>query len=229
MHSLLVSIISATLVFTVTAADNQLTAEEKKAGWKLLFDGKSTDAWRSFKKQTFPDRGWTVENGILKLERNGKGGDIVSKETFSEFDLTWDWRIPPGANNGLKYFILEERGQATGHEYQMIDDKAIQSSPKHRTASFYDVLPPTEDAPLNPTGEWNHSRILVEGNRVEHWINGKKVLEYELGSKDVLKAVQNSKFKAVPGFGTKVKGHILLTDHHDPVEYKNIKIRDLIR
>jgi hypothetical protein len=210
------------------AADNQLSATEQKDGWKLLFDGASTKGWRSFKKDTFPKRGWSVKDGVLELEAGSKAGDIITDKTFWNFDLTWDWKIPPGANNGLKYFITEERKQAIGHEYQMIDDKGGEDpGVKHSTAAFYDVLPPDPNKPLKAPGEWNHSRVLVQGNHVEHWLNGAKVLEYELGSPEVLEAVQHSKFKSVPGFGTHIQGHILLTYHNDAVSYKNIKIREL--
>lgn len=216
------------LVVSASAAHNELTPDEKKAGWKMLFDGKTTSGWRGFKKPSFPEKGWTVRDGELQLEAGSKAGDIITEQKFSEFDLTWEWKIPPGANNGIKYFILEERRQALGHEYQMIDESDRKKiAPKHRTASFYEVLPPSQDKPLKPPGEWNHSRVLVQGNHVEHWLNGKKVLEYELGSEEVLKAVQNSKFKTVKGFGERQNGHILLTYHNDPVSYRNIKIRPL--
>lgn len=208
------------------AVPNQLTPEETAAGWRLLFDGKTTQGWRGFGKPGFPSQGWIVADGELRLQAGSKAGDIITVDKFRDFDLTWEWKLPRGANNGLKYFILEERGQPIGHEYQMIDDVAgHDSGPKHSTASFYDVLPPAADKPLQPPGEWNLSRVLVQGQRVEHWLNGRKVLEYTLGSESVLAAVQASKFKSVPGFGTKVEGHILLTYHHDPVAYRNIKIR----
>lgn len=221
-------VILLAVIVCTSAAHNELTPEEKKAGWKLLFDGKTTTGWRSFKKDSFPEKGWTVKDGELQLESGSKAGDILFDEKFSDFDLSWEWKIPKGANNGLKYFILEERGSAIGHEYQMIDDKdGHDSGPKHSTASFYDVLAPAADKPLKSPGEWNHSRVLVQGNHVEHWLNGKKVLEYELGSEAVLQAVQKSKFKSVDGFGKKQQGHILLTYHNDPVSYRNIKIRPL--
>jgi hypothetical protein len=215
-------------VISTRPAENELTPAEQKEGWKLLFDGKTTQGWRSFRKQTFPQKGWVVKDGELQLEPGSKAGDIITDEKFSDFDLTWEWKIPKGANNGVKYFILEERGEAVGHEYQMIDDKnGHDYGPKHATASFYDVLPPTDLNATKPVGEWNHSRVLVQGNHVEHWLNGKKVLQYELGSPEVLAAVQKSKFKSVPGFGQKQNGHILLTYHNDPVSYRNIKIRRL--
>ncbi len=217
-------------VVAAQAALNELTETEKREDWKLLFDGKTTAGWHSFKKTTFPAKGWTVVDGELRLAANSKAGDIVTDQTFSDFDLVWEWKIEPGGNNGVKYFITEERSSAVGHEYQMIDDPAEKESAdggKHSTASFYDVLPPAKDKPLKKTGEWNLSRVLVQGNHVEHWLNGKKVLEYELGSDQVLEAVQKSKFRSVPGFGTKIRGHILLTEHHDAATFRNIKIREL--
>ena len=226
MRKLLYSICIATLLANVSAAENQLTEREKAAGWELLFDGRTGKGWRSMKKETFPEKGWGVADGTLKLEAKSRPGDLISEGTYSEFDLRWEWRIPAGANNGLKYFIIEKRG-AIGHEYQMIDDAGTRSIPKHSTASFYDVLAPAEDKPLKAPGEWNESRILVKGSKAQHWLNGAMVLEYELGSPATLAAVQKSKFKDVPGFGTRVEGHILLTDHSDQVEYRNIKILPL--
>jgi hypothetical protein len=209
-----------------SAAPNELTSAEKADGWKLLFDGKSTAGWRSFKKQTFPDKGWIVEDGCLKKVADVHGGDILTAATFNDFDLRWEWRIPPRANNGVKYFITEERNGPIGHEYQLIDDSLVKEG-KSSTASFYEVLPPSADKPLKPPGQWNESRILVKGSRVEHWLNGQKVLEYELGSEQVKQGVAASKFKNVKGFGEKLKGHILLTDHRDEAWFRNIKIREL--
>ncbi len=205
---------------------NQLTEAEKNAGWKLLFDGKTTQGWRSFKKQTFPDQGWAVENGWLKKVANVRGGDIITADTFNDFELQWEWRLAAKGNSGVKYFITEERASAVGHEYQMLDDIGKPSN-KGSTASFYAVLPPKTNGPLKPAGEINHSRVLVQGNQVEHWLNGEKVLEYELGSEEVMAGVATSKFKDVKGFGTKIKGHILLTDHRDEGWLRNIKIREL--
>jgi hypothetical protein len=208
------------------AEPNTLSKAEKAAGWKLLFNGKDLEGWRNFKKEKAPQKGWVVENGWLKHVQNAGGGDIITTEQFDNFDLEWDWIIPPGANNGIKYFITESRSEAIGHEYQMIDEKLVKN-PKDSTASFYDVLPPRADKPLKPPGQANHSRVLVQGNHVEHWLNGEKVLEFELGSPEVLAAVQKSKFKSVPGFATHIKGHILLTDHRDEASFQNIKIRPL--
>ena len=210
----------------VWAAPNELTPSEKAEGWKLLFDGKTTAGWRSFKKQTFPEKGWVVEDGCLKKVANVQGGDIITTNTFNDFDLRWEWRVAPKANNGIKYFITEERSAAIGHEYQMIDDSLVKEG-KSSTASFYEVLPPSADKPLKPPGEWNQSRVLVKGNHVEHWLNGAKVLEYELGSEQVKAGVASSKFKNVKGFGEKLKGHILLTDHKDEAWFRDLRIREL--
>ena len=209
---------------------NQLTAAEKAAGWKLLFDGASTKGWRAYKKNSFPAKGWKVEDGILKKVAGETGGDIITESKFDNFDLQWEWRIAEKGNNGIKYLVTEERSSAPGHEYQMLDDAGHPDGkvgPKRQTASFYDVLPPAADKKLNPPGEWNSSRVLIQGNHVEHWLNGAKVLEYELGSEAVLAAVQQSKFKTAKGFGTKITGHILLTDHHDECWFRNLKIREL--
>lgn len=208
------------------AADNQLTPQEKAEGWKMLFDGKTTTGWRGFKKTTFPAQGWVVEDGWLKKTAKVRGGDIISLDQFSEFELQWEWRIPPKANNGIKYFITEERATAIGHEYQMIDDATVKEG-KGKTASFYDVLPPKDHKPIKFAPEFNQSRVMVKGNHVEHWLNGELVLAYELGSPEVLGAVAKSKFKGVEGFGTRLKGHILLTDHNDEASFRNVKIRSL--
>ena len=207
---------------------NQLTAEEQVAGWKLLFDGKTLNGWRGFKKKEPPKQGWVIEDGSLKKVGGIQGGDIVSEEQFTDFELSWEWRMPGRANNGIKYFITEQRSSAIGHEYQMIDDSVVKS-PLQKTASFYDVLPPKSETGLKPPMEWNTSRVIVRGNQVEHWLNGNKVLEYELGSEQVLAAVAKSKFKDVSGFGTKITGHILLTDHKDEASFRNIKIRPLAK
>jgi hypothetical protein len=200
------------------------------AGWKSLFDGKSLQGWRLYGKQELPGAGWTVEDGNLKKRAKVRGGDIITKTKFRDFELSWEWRLMPGGNNGLKYLVTENRPGAPGHEYQMIDDKGHPDAArgaKWMTASFYDVLPPSADKPIKPAGEWNSSRVLVNGNHVEHWLNGAKVLEYELGSDAVKSAVAGSKFRAARGFGTKIEGHVMLTDHQDECWFRNIKIREL--
>lgn len=209
---------------------NQLSPDEKAGGWKLLFDGQTTQGWHSFRKDSFPATGWVVEDGWLHcLGKNG--GDLLSNGEYDQFDLRWEWRIEPAGNSGLKYFVLESRKSALGHEYQMLDDERNPDGKiadgKHVTASFYDVFKPTVAPPTKPVGEINHSRIVVRGNHVEHWLNGVKVLDYECGSPAVKAAVAESKFKDVDGFGECVKAHLLLQDHHSQVWFRSIKIRDL--
>ena len=216
--------------FTISAAPaNELSDQEKSGGWKLLFDGKSSQGWRSFKKQAFPAQGWAIEEGWLHCLGKG-GGDIITDSEFEDFELQWDWKQAPAGNSGLKYFITETRNSAIGHEYQLIDEEresdARQASGKRVSAAFYDVLKPERVATKLP-GEINNSRILVQGKHVEHWLNGRKVLEYECGSEALKAAVAKSKFKNTPGFGEKIKGHILLQDHHSEVWFRNLRIREL--
>ncbi len=215
-----------------SAADtaNRLTAEEQQAGWQLLFDGKSLNGWRLYNKKSAPEAGWKVEDGLLRKMPDERGGDIITEAMFDDFEFAWEWRISAGGNNGVKYLVTEKRTSAPGHEYQMIDDNGHPDGKlgaKRQTASFYDVLPPDTSKALRPVGEWNSSRILVRGAHIEHWLNGVKVLEYELGSDEVKAALAASKFKNVPEFGTKIKGHIMLTDHRDECWFRNMKIRAL--
>jgi hypothetical protein len=212
------------------AEPNHLTSADKAAGWQLLFDGKTTQGWHTFKKDTFPAKGWVVEDGWLHC-LGEHGGDIVSEPQFDQFELVWEWKLAPGGNSGLKYFVSDTRSSALGHEYQMLDDDqhpdAKLGAGKRVTASFYDVLKPTVKPPAKPMGEINQSRILVHGNHVEHWLNGVMVLEYEAGSEAVKTAVAASKFNKTPQFGERLKGHILLQDHESNVWFRNVKIRDL--
>lgn len=211
---------------TDVSPPNTLSAAEHAAGWKLLFDGRTTTGWRGYRKTGFPDRGWVIEDGVLKKVAGVRGGDIITVEAFDDFELSWEWRIAAGGNSGVKYFILEAGGSAVGHEYQMIDDSRVRDH-KGSTASFYDVLPPQPGKRPPRIGDWNASRIIVQGDHVEHWLNGEKVLEYELGSPAVLAAVAKSKFRDVKGFGTKRRGHVLLTDHTDEACFRNLKLREL--
>lgn len=214
--------------FALAAAEpppNQLTDAEEAAGWRLLFDGKSLAGWQVAGKTTPPTQGWVVEDGILKKQQGVRGGDLLSVEGFEDFEFAWTWRLPGNGNNGVKFFVLPERG-FVGHEYQMYSE-ARGGKGKGSTGSFYDVLPPAPDRLPFKASEWSHSRVLVQGNQVEHWLNGQKILEYELGSPEVLAAVQNSKFRNTRDFGRKVRGHILLTDHGDAAWFKDVKIREL--
>ena len=229
-----IGLLAFSIVLAVTSAlaadaPNQLTEEEKAGGWKLLFDGKTTQGWHTFKKQTFPEKGWDVSESWLHGAGKG-GGDILSDAEFDQFELQWEWKQAPGGNSGLKYFVLETRNSALGHEYQMVDDERetdARTYSKHATASFYDVLKPTTKLPIRPAGETNLSRIVVKGNGVEHWLNGVKVLDYSCSSEAVKAAVAQSKFRNVRGFGDRVKGHLLLQEHGSEVWFRNLKIREI--
>jgi hypothetical protein len=219
---------------TQTSTDNQLTAAEKQAGWTLLFDGKSLDGWRGYKRPDATGSRWKVENGTLTLPPNdGKdtrgARDIISAATFDRFELTFDFKVAQGANSGVKYYVLEDLDSAIGHEYQIIDDERHADAKiglERQTASFYDVLEPQKRT-LKPAGEWNAGRIVAMGPVVEHHLNGTRVLSYELDSPALRKAIADSKFKDVARFGKLQKGHILIQDHGDQVWYRNVKIRRL--
>jgi len=211
------------------AADNQLTRAEKSAGWQLLFDGHSMNGWRPYAKK--PAGGWEVVDGTLHAIAKVKGSELITEKKFKDFELAWDWKVPPAGNNGVKYFVTEARPHSPGPEYQMIDDDGHPDGKRggrlHQTAAFYDILPPAADKPVHAPGEWNHSRIVARGNHVEHWLNGRKVLEFELDSPEVKAGIAKSKFKNERGFGEHIEGHIMLTYHQDNCWYKNIKIREL--
>ena len=204
--------------------------------WEILFDGKSTEKWRGKSTADFPDGGWKVENGLLFLD--GKGGDIITKETYSDFELVFDFNLTEKANSGVKYFVDTlvngESGKTmvNGPEYQIIDDynhPEIKKDPNglSSTASTYLLYAPDNNKKLNPAGEWNTGKILAKDGKVEHWLNGKKVLTYNRGSKDFQTRKAKTKFKSDDQYGELESGHILLTDHHDKVFFRNIKIRRL--
>lgn len=220
------SLVSLGASVLVLCSASSCSAGSESRDWKPLFEGKSTAAWRGYRDTKFPKTGWIVKDGCLVKVGGEHGGDLVTEAEFDDFELEWEWKLPPKANNGVKYLVTEKRPSAPGHEYQMVDDSTVRD-PRSKTATFYDVLPLSVKSPVKPPGEWNTSRILVRGNHVEHWLNGIKVLEYELGSPEVKAAVAKTKFKNEPGFGEKIKGRIMLTDHHDEAWYRNIRIREL--
>jgi hypothetical protein len=220
------------------AALNQLSAKEKAAGWRLLFDGKSTKGWRVFKGVKFPDKGWLVKDGILEHEKSDKFniGDLVTEEEFDNFELTLEFRLPGGGNSGIKYLvdesIVKEGNHGVAFEFQLLDDAKHPDAKKgkdgNRTCgSLYDLIPAAKDKLVKPIGEWNEAHLVVNGNHIEHWLNGKKVLEYERSS-DALKAlIAESKYKTIAGFGEAKKGRILLQDHNDAIAFRNIRVHKL--
>jgi len=222
---------------------NQLTLDEEKNGWKLLWDGSTNEGWRGARLDNFPAEGWIMENGELIVlssggEESAAGGDIVTEDLYGNFELQLDFKLTEGANSGIKYFVDTDinkgPGSSIGLEYQILDDEnhpdaKLGNHEGSRTlASLYDLIKVDRDKPVNPVGEWNHARILSKDNHVEHWLNGMKVLEYERKSDTYKKLVAESKYKVWPNFGEADQGHILLQDHGDRVAFKNIKIRPIL-
>jgi len=219
---------------------NNLTYQEKNDGWQMLWDGKTTNGWRGAKLDEFPSQGWSIENGELIVAETGgaestAGGDIVSTENYSDFELQVDFKLTPGANSGIKYYVDTELnkgpGSSIGLEYQILDDELhpdakLGAQEGSRTVvSLYDLIQADPNKPINPVGDWNTAYIKSIGNHVEHWLNGVKVLEYERGSEEFLKLVLESKYAIWPNFGLLDEGQILLQDHGDKVWFRNIKVR----
>ena len=229
-------------IYVVNMQPNKLTDYEKKNGWKLLFDGKSNKGWKSARSNKFPEKGWVIENGNLSVlpsqgKESANGGDIISNEQFSAFDLSFSFKLTTGANSGVKYFVtLQEKtdGSAIGLEYQVLDDTLhpdakLGINGNRTLASLYDLIKADKQKRfIKPIGEWNWGRVVVyPDNRVEHFLNGVKVLEYVRGSEEYRRLVANSKYKIWPNFGEAKQGHILLQDHGDAVSFRSIKIREL--
>lgn len=228
--------------YVVNYVPNSLNSYEKKDGWRLLFDGKSSNGWMSFRKTPFPEKGWGIKDGTINvLPSEGKeaanGGDIVTKDQYKAFDLSFEYKLTPGANSGVKYFVTlteNNAGSAIGLEYQVLDD-ALHPDAKlgregNRTlASLYDLIKAEKPAAaVRPIGQWNIGRVVVyPDNKVEHYLNGIKVLEYVRGSKDFRDLVAISKYNVWKNFGEAQQGHILLQDHGDAVSYRSIKIKPL--
>ena len=223
------------------AGTRPLTPEETRDGWRLLWDGKTTHGWRSARGPRFPEGGWQMRDGILTVlpsggGEGGVGGDIITVDRYSDFELMVDFKIAPGTNSGIKIFVDPELnkgpGSSIGLEYQRLDDVRHPDAKLGRDGtrtlgSLYDLYPPSPDKRPNPIGEWNTALIISRGPRVEHWLNGRKILEYTRFTPEFRQRVSDSKFKVWPNFGELRVGHILLQDHGDEVSFRNIKIREL--
>ena len=236
------------LVLQTTASrPNELTAAELNAGWQLLFDGRTFVGWRGLGYDSVPTAHWMIEDGAIKKIASGKvptlpdgqplaGGDLMTVDSFADFELTWEWKVTPGANSGVKYNVSEEfsvaqapNHAALGFEYQILDDDRHEDGklPSHRAGALYDLIAPGSRKQLRPVGEWNQSRVVFRGNHGEHWLNGQKIVEFELGTAHMDSLLAKSKYRAIQGFANRRRGHIVLQDHGDEVYFRNVKVREL--
>lgn len=225
---------------TVAMVDSNayLTSEEQEQGFVLMFDGKTTNGWRSYNNTSFPDSGWMVDNGTLRCigsgmgEAGGKGGDIIYDKKFKDFHLKLEWKISEGGNSGIFYLgqeIPNEPVWKSAPEYQVLDnikhlDANLGKDGNRKSASLYDLIPANPQN-AKPAGQWNTAEIMVYQGTVVHKQNGETVLEYHLGTPDWDKMIKESKFRDFPEFGKYIEGYIALQDHGNDVWFRNIKIR----
>lgn len=228
----------------MAAEPNILTLQEQAAGWRLLFDGRSTAGWHTYGKKTVTPGSWKIQDGCLVIPKgngrpNGTGGDLVTNVLYTNFELEFEWRVGPVGNSGVEYLFTEgEKRTASfypgdtgdspmGFEYQVLDDAPHAKNAANRlAASIYSLVTATGKM-LRPVGEFNQGRVIVDGNHVEHWLNGRKVAECELGSAELQRIIAGSKYKYYPGVGVKRATPIALQDHGAEVAYRNLKLREL--
>ncbi|MEJ2238430.1 MAG: DUF1080 domain-containing protein [Gemmatimonadales bacterium] len=227
---------------------NTLTSAEEANGWKLLFDGRTFEGWRGLGLDSIPEGHWLIEDGSIRKVASGdvptaadgqplEGGDVMTTGTYRDFELAFEWKVGPGANSGIKYNVSEDMSTASppvhaalGFEYQILDDDLhpdAQNGPNRTAAALYDLFPPAPNKSLQPVGSFNQGRIVFSGGHGEHWLNGVKVLEFDLGSDSFDSAFAASKYVPIEGFAEKRSGHIVLQDHGDDVWFRSIKIREL--
>ena len=229
---------------------NQLTDQEKADGWRLLFDGETFNGWRGLGRDHVPEAHWKIEDGAIRKLNSDEvpklpdgsdpeSGDLATVETFENYELYFEWKILKAGNSGLKYNVSEEISKkygsgfsALGFEYQLLDDEDPKYDgklkPSQYTSSLYDMIPAeSESVQKKPVGEFNSSKIIIDGNYVEHWLNGKKTVSYEFGSDQLVSAYEDSKFIKYENFLDKKSGHIILQNHSDDAWFRNIKIREI--
>lgn len=212
----------------VTPQPNTLSPAERAAGWRLLFDGRTTDGWRGFRQPGFPEKGWVVEDGVLKVLSGG--GDLITTDQFGDFELVLEFMTTPKANSGIIFRATEEHSTPwqTGPEFQILDDGGheMAADHPHSAGSLYDLAPPAKGKVLRPAGEWNQARIILSDGRLRHYLNGTKLVDLRVDGDAWRELIAGSKFKGYDGFGVRPRGHIALQDHGDQVWFRNIKLRD---
>ena len=230
------------------ARPNELTAAERATGWRLLFDGRTLSGWRGLGYDSVPTAHWKVADGAIEKIASGNvpkladgqpahGGDLMTVDSFGDFELAFEWKVAPGANSGVKYNVSERLSMsqapnhaALGFEYQILDDDRHQDGklPSHRAGALYDLIAPNAPKHVRPVGEWNRSRIVFRGRHGEHWLNGEKIVEFDLGTPRMDSLIAASKYRSIPGFADRREGggHIVLQDHGDEAYFRSIKVRE---
>jgi hypothetical protein len=232
---------------TTTPVPNTLLAAERAAGWRLLFDGRTFDGWRGLGYDSVPTAHWKIENGAIKKVPSGEiprmadgqpaaGGDLMTTQTFTDFELSWEWKIGRAGNSGVKYNVSEELSMAAapnhaalGFEYQLLDDDLHEDNkvPSHRAGALYDLIAPNASKALKAVGEWNVSKLVFRGNHGEHWLNGAKIVEFDLGTPRMDSLLAKSKYRSIPNFARRRAGHVVLQDHGEEVYFRSIRVRHL--
>ncbi len=230
------------------ARPNELTAAERAIGWRLLFDGRTLSGWRGLGYDSVPTAHWKVADGAIEKIASGNvpkladgqpahGGDLMTVDSFGDFELAFEWKVAPGANSGVKYNVSEQLSMsqapnhaALGFEYQILDDDRHEDGklPSHRAGALYDLIAPNARKHVRPVGEWNRSRIVFRGRHGEHWLNGEKIVEFDLGTPRMDSLIAASKYRSIPGFADRREGggHIVLQDHGDEAYFRSIKVRE---
>ncbi len=228
------------------ARPNELTAAERAIGWRLLFDGRTLSGWRGLGYDSVPTAHWKVADGAIEKIASGNvpkladgqpahGGDLMTVDSFGDFELAFEWKVAPGANSGVKYNVSEQLSMsqapnhaALGFEYQILDDDRHEDGklPSHRAGALYDLIAPNARKHVRPVGEWNRSRIVFRGGHGEHWLNGEKIVVFDLETPRMDSLIAASKYRSIPGFAERRKGHIVLQDHGDEAYFRSIKVRE---
>ena len=228
------------------APPNELTAAQRATGWRLLFDGRTLIGWRGLGYDSVPTAHWKVTDGAIEKIASGNvpkladgqpahGGDLMTVDSFGDFELAFEWKVAPGANSGVKYNVSEQLSMslapnhaALGFEYQILDDDRHEDGklPSHRAGALYDLIAPNARKHVRPVGEWNRSRIVFRGRHGEHWLNGEKIVEFDLGTPRMDSLIAASKYRSIPGFADRRRGHIVLQDHGDEAYFRSIKVRE---